>query len=101
MVAAGVVPFQRLRHRWRSGTTPLLGSLWVAGGSPRLSPIGVLWRIRCWLTRGPHALRPGARGSEDVVSCQPWRALKLYRKGMAGILLVHGAWHGAWCWKDF
>lgn len=20
---------------------------------------------------------------------------------MAGILLVHGAWHGAWCWKDF
>ena len=20
---------------------------------------------------------------------------------MAGILLVHGAWHGPWCWKDF
>ena len=20
---------------------------------------------------------------------------------MAGILLIHGAWHGAWCWKDF
>lgn len=20
---------------------------------------------------------------------------------MAGILLVHGAWHGAWCWKNF
>src|SRR5512146_2431731 len=21
--------------------------------------------------------------------------------GMAGILLVHGAWHGPWCWDDF